>query len=394
MFDKFDEYMQYLLPSAFKRQKKQNQLLVYCKVIGRLYDSLLQSILRLREETIIATCSPEMLDTFGNDYDMPRMQGETDDMYRKRLQMKALVAETAGTQKGILYALASVGYDNCSITPFYLTDPERWAEIRINIFTPDVDVDNPIAFKCVVAEVLKVKQAGTLPHWRFYYPVHIWHTDINRIRAAVRFVLYVQFWRDIIYNGQYYYDGTLQYNAKRNYKTNTMLVNHMYLHTKQHTRCIGIDVNIRLQGNNVIKVAIRSHYNISYWGCPVYDGDWRYNGILRYDAKRRYAARMSLINRFKACERQAVVYRHNRLRIRVRNTDIMVVRFKSHKHVIQNPKPVKKCRIRIHIEVRGRQEKIENVYVETRRNVIYYNGTLRYNGTAKYNALYRKEEVE
>lgn len=394
MFDKFDDYMQYLLPSAFKRQKKHNQLLIYCRVIGRLYDSLLQSTLRLREETIIATCSPEILEVFGNDYDMPRMQGETNDMYRRRLQMKALVAETAGTQKGILYALASVGYDNCTITPFYLIDPDRWAEIRINIFTPDVDVDNPIAFKCVVAEVLKVKQAGTLPHWRFYYPVHIWHTDINRIRAAVRFILFIQFWGDCIYNSQYCYDGTLQYDGKRNYKANAMMVNHMYLHTGQHARCIRIDVNMRLQGNNVIKAATRSRYNISFWGCPVYDGDWRYDGTLQYDAERRYTARMSLANCFKACERQTVVYRHNRLRIRVHNADIMVVRFKNHRYVMQNPKPVKKSRIRIHMEVYSCYEKIENVYVETSRNVVYYNGTLRYNGTAKYNALYRKEEVE
>lgn len=46
------------------------------------------------------------------------------------------------------------------------------------------------------------------------------------------------------------------------------------------------------------------------------------------------------------------------------------------------------------MEVYSCYEKIENVYVETSRNVAYYNGTLRYNGTAKYNALYRKEEVE
>jgi len=69
MFDKFSDYMQYLLPSAFKKQKKQNQLLIYCKVIGRLYDSLLQLILRLREETMLETCSPKMLEVFGNDYD-------------------------------------------------------------------------------------------------------------------------------------------------------------------------------------------------------------------------------------------------------------------------------------------------------------------------------------
>lgn len=321
MFDKFDEYMQYLLPSAFKRQKKQNQLLVYCRVIGRLYDSLLQSILRLREETIIATCSPEMLEVFGNDYDMPRMQGETDNMYRKRLQMKALVAETAGTQKGILNALASVGYDNCAITPFYLTAPDRWAEIRIDIFTPGVDADNPITFKCVVAEVLKVKQAGTLPHWRFYYPAKVWHTDINSIQAAVRFILYIQFWGDgCIYNGQNQYDGSLQYDTRRNYKTNILLINRLHIYGQETGRAC-----------TYARVQIYSHGYITA------------GHISRY---------------------------------RIKNAS------------------GKKTRMRIHMALTEAKEKIDNVYVETCRNVAFFDGTLKYDGTAKYDALYKKEEIE
>ena len=193
MFDKFGEYMQYLLPSAFKRQKKTNQLLKYCGIIGGMYDTLLQSALRLREESIIATCSPEMLEVFGRDYDMPRLRGETDDIYRRRLQMKALIAEKAGTEHGILYALASVGCDNCTITPLYLSNPEKWAEIRINIFTASVDEDILVAWRCIVAEVMKVKKASTLPHWRIYYPVEIWENNINSIRAAVRFIFFIQF---------------------------------------------------------------------------------------------------------------------------------------------------------------------------------------------------------
>lgn len=393
MFDKFSDYMQYLLPSAFKRQKKQNQLLIYCKVIGKMYDALLESILRLREETILATCSPEMLEVFGNDYDMPRMQGETCEMYRRRLQMKALVAETAGTQKGILYALASVGYDNCTITPYYLTDPERWAEIRINIFTPGVDEDNPIAFKCVVAEIMKVKKASTLPHWRFYYPVKMWHTDINSIRMAVRFIFYISFWRSCIYNGQNYYNGELQYDAKRNYRTNTFLINKMHVYTKQNVKCMDVGIGVQIQNKEYVIAAVHNCYSISFWECALYNSAWRYDNTMNYDTKRRYRMRIALLARFDAYTIQTI--EHKRLALHIQFPDRedvsvgCVCRYRVKEHETRN-----KSSMRIYVAITVPQEKIDNIYIETCRNVAYFDGTLHYDGTAKYDALYRKEEVE
>ncbi len=393
MFDKFDEYMQYLLPSAFKRQKKQNQLLIYCRVIGRLYDSLLQSILRLREETILATCSPEMLEIFGNDYDMPRIQGETSDMYRRRLQMKALVAEAAGTQKGILYALASVGYDNCTITPFYLTDPERWSEIRINIFTTSIDEDNPIAFKCVVVEVMKVKRASTLPHWRLYYPIKIWHTDINRMQMTVRFILYIQFWGDCIYNSQIHYDDAMQYDARRNYRTNTHLTNRMHVYTKQNIECIDVCIGVKIQNKEYAIATVRNCCSISFWECALYNGVWRYDYALSYDTKRRYRMRIALSAGFDAHTIQTI--EHKRLALHIKFPDRedvyagCVCRCRVKEHETRN-----KSSMRIYVAITVPREKIDNVYIETCRNVAYFDGTLRYDGTAKYDALYKKEEVD
>lgn len=394
MFDKFDEYMQYLLPSAFKRQKKQNQLLVYCRVIGRLYDSLLQSILRLREETIIATCSPEMLEVFGNDYDMPRMQGETDSIYRKRLQMKALVAETAGTQKGILNALASVGYDNCAIIPFYLTDPDRWAEIRIDIFTPDADVDNPIAFKCVVAEVLKVKQAGTLPHWRFYYPVKVWHTDINSIQAAIRFTLYIQFWQDCIYNGQGRYDGELRYDARRSYRTDTHLINSLGIYMGQMAGGICISTAAQARNSCLVNVSVRICQDISFWGCAVYNGQNHHDGALQYDARRRYGLRVATGDQIKLRTPQTIRHRQHIIRAGIPDRVDVKAGIKNQGFRITELGPGEKSRMRIHLKILSAQEIISNACVETCRNVAYFDGTLHFDGTAKYDALYRKEEIE
>lgn len=393
MFDKFSDYMQYLLPAAFKKQKKTNQLLTYCRVIGKMYDTMLESVLRLREETILATCSPEMLEVFGNDYDMPRMQGETYEMYRTRLQMKALVAETAGTQKGILYALASVGYDNCTITPFYLTDSERWAEIRINIFIPSVDEDNPIAFKCVIAEVMKVKKASTLPHWRFYYPIKIWHTDINSIRFAVRFILYISFWGACIYNGKAHYNGELQYDARRNYRTHTLLINRMYVYTKQNAECIHVGIGVQIHNKEYVIAAVRNCYSISFWECALYNSVWRYDGTLDYDTKRRYGMRIASAVRYEAYIMQAIEHKHLALHIRLSNEENVSTRYIC-RYRVKEPETRNKSRMQIYVAVTTPPEKIDNIYIETCRNAAYFDGTLRYDGTAKYDALYRKEEVE
>lgn len=393
MFDKFAEYIQYLMPSAFKRQKKDNQLIIYAKVIGGLYDDLLQYILRLREETILETCSHEMLEIFGNDYDMPRMQGETNEMYRKRLQMKALIAESAGTQQGILYALTSVGYDRCTITPFYLTDPERWAEIKINVSTPSVDEDNPIVFSCIVAEVMKVKKASTLLHWRFYYPVWIWETDINSIRVAARFALFVQFWDCCIYNGQYRYDSTLQYDAKRNYNPRTALINGVYLHISQHVKYAGTVTRTYIRNNGSVKAAVRSQYSVSYWGCAVYNSVHRYDDTLRYDAVRRYELHMTTSEMLLFHTMQTVECIRYMLHIQFVNKEKVKAGYKN-EYAVKEPVPAKKYKVWIEMDIFFPKERIDNIYVETYRNVKYYDGTLRYDGTAKYDALYRKEDIK
>lgn len=50
--------------------------------------------------------------------------------------------------------------------------------------------------------------------------------------------------------------------------------------------------------------------------------------------------------------------------------------------------------LRIHSEVGAPQECMCNVSVETRRNVVRYNGERKYDGTMAYNAMIRKESIE
>ncbi len=392
MFDKFGEYMQYLLPSAFKRQKKTNQLLKYCRIVGGMYDNLLQSALRLREESIIATCSPEMLEVFGHDYDMPRLLGETDNIYRRRLQMKATIAEKAGTKQGILYALASVGCDNCTITPLYLTDPEKWAEIRINIFTTSVDEDILVAWRCIVAEVMKVKQASTLPHWRIYYPVEIWEDRINSIRAAVRFVFFIQYWRCRIYNGSCEYDGEALYDARRNYRAGVLIRHLIRLYTREQA-AFSHYIKSGVHNKERVTSTIRSFFCISFWGCAVYAGPCVYDGELRYDAGRRYGLRMAITDNIKAHTMQSVQLGYIGLHADIQNREHAGL-VKKYNCRINEPILEETTRIRICINIKSSLETIDNVYAETCRNVAYFDDALNYDGTAKYDALYRKEEVE
>ncbi|MCX4297447.1 MAG: hypothetical protein OSJ73_10495 [Lachnospiraceae bacterium] len=443
MFDKFSDYMQYLLPTAFKRQKKQNQLLIYCKVIGRLYDSLLQLILRLREEAILETCDSRMLEVFGNDYEMPQMRGETLEMYRRRLQMKALTAAAAGTQKGILYAMESVGYPNCTITPFYLTDPDRWAEIRIDVFAESVDVDNPIAYGSVVAEVMKVKKASTLPHWRFYYPIKIWETDINYINAAIRFIVFIPFWGDYIYTGPYCYDGTLLYNAVRKYKIGLLIRYLMHTKTQQYVAYRYNRIKTFIQGREYTNLSLCSFYSISFWGCSVYNGQACYDGTLLYNAVRNYKVCIIVRNYIGIFTLQRIVCNRNCTKVLIQNrmqTDVLLYflyRIKQresilkvatqyliklnvveeinhnsqilsmqvlHKNIlniwhrykgkVKNNRPKVVDKVKIQMDINSPCGQIGNMQIITSRNVAYYDGTLRYDGTARYDALYEEERVE
>ena len=202
MFEKFWEYMCYLMPAVLKQNKHINQFRIFFMVVGRLFDDLKQATFRLRREASLDTCSDCMLEIAGQDRDMMQLKGESYEAYRKRLKMKVQVAAMSGTLKGLLYAIESVGYDNCMIEPVWKTDPNRWAEININFLTASVDEDITIDFRCIVSEVMKVKRASTLPHYIFHYPTAVESTETpETVRVINRF-------REMFFSGALYFDGT------------------------------------------------------------------------------------------------------------------------------------------------------------------------------------------
>lgn len=214
MFKTFGEYMFYLLNAPLKKNKETNQFHIFFQVMGEEFDDLKGAILRLRLETLITTASTSMLDIHGQERDMYRIKGEDDAGFRKRLKMKGVIAELAGSEKGIRLALEAVGYENCSIEPLWKSVPERWAEFYVDFHMQNLDEGNPIDFECIKREVMKVKQASTKPNYRFRYPTAIKGTEkIELVRIINGFEII--FWDFLlILNGGFRMDGSNLLNAE------------------------------------------------------------------------------------------------------------------------------------------------------------------------------------
>ena len=164
----FGEYMFYLLTAPLKKHKSTNQFRIFFKVMGGLFDDTKQDIFRIRRECSIVTAARSMLQVHGDERDMVRLKGEEIEYFRRRLLMKAVVAEKAGTEEGILYALQALGYKNCYITPVWETDPERWAEFYLHLDI-DLDTEPRLDLKVFIEEVRKVKEASAKPNYMLHY---------------------------------------------------------------------------------------------------------------------------------------------------------------------------------------------------------------------------------
>lgn len=184
MFEKFSDYMYSLLFTPLKKVRQAgNQFYLFFKVVGKLFDDTKADIFRVREESIVASASEVMLPEHGRDRDMTRLKGETLEGYRTRLSMKALIAEKAGTEAGILLALAALGYEHSYIERMSLHDTERWAEFIVFLGGKYPSGVNDIAV--IDAEVMKVKEASSKP----FYGIE--ERNIVEIRERYRSGLYV-----------------------------------------------------------------------------------------------------------------------------------------------------------------------------------------------------------
>ena len=102
---------------------------------------------------------------------MRRLKGETVESYRTRLSMKKIIAELAGTSKGMILALKALGYDKSRIEPFYIHDQARWAEFTIYLSSRLESGVNDISV--IDAEIMKIKPASAKPSYGVEEEGHI-----------------------------------------------------------------------------------------------------------------------------------------------------------------------------------------------------------------------------
>jgi len=164
MFDKFQDYMYYLLYAPLKKiARDKNQFYIFFKVLGKLFDQSKHDIFRVREESMIISASARMLEEHGRDRNMKRLKGESLENYRIRLLMKNVIAEKAGENEGILLALKAIGYEQSQIEPFYIHDPERWAEFTV--FLSSKQQSGVKDLNIIDREVMKIKPASGKPSY-------------------------------------------------------------------------------------------------------------------------------------------------------------------------------------------------------------------------------------
>ena len=158
MFEKFGEYMFFLLCAPLKKAKKTvNQFYIFFKVAGKLFDQCKLDLFRLREESSVLTCSDAMLPVHGQDRDMARLAGDTLENYRTRLSMKGVIAEMAGINEGIRYLAKAFGYENVEIEPSPI--PGHWAEASVYFVGGNIVIDDR---ELLLQELNKIKPARTL----------------------------------------------------------------------------------------------------------------------------------------------------------------------------------------------------------------------------------------
>ena len=169
--------MYYLLTSPFKCVKKSvNQWYILFKVLGKRFDDAMESVYNAREQTMVSTCNPYMLQVHAEDRNMERYPDESDENFRARIANYREVLILGGSDKGVSLAVRSLGYDNVEIRKANKMDnyngEDRWAEFYV-IINADVDESFKIDFNILKHDVRKVKYVTAKDNYRLQYQIEI-----------------------------------------------------------------------------------------------------------------------------------------------------------------------------------------------------------------------------
>lgn len=168
MYQKFRDYLYYLLPAAFKRTRKEmNQWYIFFKVLGDEYDRVKMELEDALDQTSIVTCKDFMLPYFGQDRDMYQYPDEPSDTYRSRIALHDEVEALGGTKEAILLAARSLGYGKAEHV--WLPDlgyKDKWSQFLLRVTVED-EKEHPAGFETLKNEVRKAKDSTSLDNYCF-----------------------------------------------------------------------------------------------------------------------------------------------------------------------------------------------------------------------------------
>lgn len=216
MFEKFADYMYYLLTTPLKKVKKsKNQWYILMKVLGRRFDQILDDIDRARDQTAVATCEPELLPEYAADRGITRYTGETDENFRVRIANYTEILKLGGTDEGVLLAVRSLGFDNAQLVAakVYTGDEARWAEFYI-LLQFGINDTPAVSLEILRKQVRRVKQVGAKDNYSYQYQLAICaHEKV--MFASVQYLIRLIYYPYLALDGSWKLDGSKKLNSRR-----------------------------------------------------------------------------------------------------------------------------------------------------------------------------------
>ena len=170
MFQKFADYIYYLLPAPFKRIKKGlNQWYIFCKVIGAWFDEVKNDLLKAADETTIATCSDELLPYYGEDRNLTQYKNEGNAEFRSRIAMADEMEYLGGTREGVILSAKTTGIPKAEWhwLPVVTGDYSRWAEFYLFIYDSLDSEKLNVDFNVLKKNVRDVKCSESKDNYRY-----------------------------------------------------------------------------------------------------------------------------------------------------------------------------------------------------------------------------------
>lgn len=251
MFEKFKDYMFFLLHSPLKILQGKSEIYKLFNVLGNEFDEFKNNVLEVEKQSNIFSAKNFYLDILASDRNIARFQNETDENLRQRIMLKPDVMKMAGTKKGVILALKSLNYE-ANIEPCYLIDKNRWAEFNV-IINDDLIKNSNYNFKIIKETVMEVKQASSKPSWVFRYDLY--NNFENKFIYKLDLIHSINFW-DSNYDKSYN-NGVLIFNgdfSNNGYKSSNI--------NESTLKRLDLDIHIKFINSidNLIKIETTADY--------------------------------------------------------------------------------------------------------------------------------------